>query len=234
MNKVKSTSGLKASNKVTEQVVKNEAIILKENEAQKLKKDDIKQARLLISKRKAHEQALNNAKAFILKDKEDNKKAIKQTEKQKLAQIIKDEEIKKVTTLLGTKIGINDKIVSPSNTYIKLLANINLLSAKGEDKTLNESKRLFSAISKKEFATMSKMYKYVQNCFLGLEGKELQDEAIFLSGSVTVPNFKIIAEFTPVKFSYSFTDISTMLMKSNPRYKLAKKIEAQNKKVKAI
>lgn len=148
---------------------------------------------------------------------------------QAVEQSIVDELGVKVVTLKnGTT-----KEVAPSKTLIRAKANIEYLRAV-ESRTITETKRLLSSLSKVDKMSASRVYEYVFKIVSGLAGgenaEELQAVALELFGSTkeNFPTFKVFAAELPIKFAYSESDGWNVLAKFNKASQLALKVAKQN------
>lgn len=127
------------------------------------------------------------------------------------------------------------KIVEPSKTLVRAKANIEYLSAI-EVRSLSESKRLLSSISKVDKMSASRVYEYAFNVLNGLVGgsnavqmQTVAQELLGTSETSKFPTFKTFSAELPVKFAYSEADGWNVLAKLNKSAQLADKIDRQNK-----
>lgn len=138
--------------------------------------------------------------------------------------------VKEITLKNGEK-----KIIEPSKTLVRAKANIVHLESV-ENRTITDTKRLLSSLSKIDKLSASRVYEYVFKVLNGLVGGEnatkLQAYAQELLGTKDVekfPTFKEFASELPIKFAYSEADGWNVLAKFNKRAQLLAKAEKQNK-----
>lgn len=142
--------------------------------------------------------------------------------------IVNELGVKVVTLKNGTT-----KEVAPSKTLIRAKANIEYLRAV-ESRTITETKRLLSSLSKVDKMSASRVYEYVFKIVNGLTGgenaEEMQAVALELFGGTkeSFPTFKVFASELPVKFAYSESDGWNVLAKFNKASQLALKVAKQN------